>query len=317
MARQKSVGKTKPTGRRRLKKSRDIEITEEARATYLARLQKDAVFLIENARIETELKELAMNHPAIFVKFFNRFSYLSLLIRDDFEKFVSETWSNRAKEILQDYANYSRRFRVWLTRRSDGSFRVVPNGPFNSKFRIDIVGGQSQPADPEKSGVPVIFDELYADNNLRVPTLHSEEILATGRAKFVQVEDKSGRTVLHDIEAIAYDPQAVTFILHKSNRDYLFCLVGENVTIEGTWKAAGAAVNSLQAQLYGRRKAGRPRKIEKLKKAIDLRQRGGSTSQKEKAFNLEPDAKNLASNQAYFSRLNRTLQQRRSKEPRD
>jgi hypothetical protein len=140
MARQKSVGKTKPTGRRRLKKSRDIEITEEARATYLARLQKDAVFLIENARIETELKELAMNHPAIFVKFFNRFSYLSLLIRDDFEKFVSETWSNRAKEILQDYANYSRRFRVWLTRRSRmAHFESFQMGPSTRSFALTLL----------------------------------------------------------------------------------------------------------------------------------------------------------------------------------
>jgi hypothetical protein len=318
MARRKTVGKLKQTGKPGLKNSRDIEIEEEARAAYLARLQEDKVFLIESERIESELKELAMNYPATYVKFFKRFSYLSLQLRDEFEKFLGEKVpSTRAKQILQDYADYSRRFRVWLTRRGDGPTRVMAKGPFNSKYRIDIVGGVSRSPDPEAKGVPVFFDGLYADDDLPVPTPQLEEILATGKAKFVQVDDKSGRNVLHDIEATAYDPEAVTVILHNSKRRYLWCLVGENVTIEKTWKAAGAAINSLQAKLYGRRKAGRPRKIKKLKKAIDLRKRDETVPLKQKAFNLDPTATNLATNQVYLSRVNKAVQPQRPQEPED
>jgi hypothetical protein len=314
MTQRKRTGTTDQTRKRTLRKSRGIEFEEDARSAYLKRLQEDKEFILESERIERALKELAMNYPAIYARFFRRATYLSLFIRDRFETLVTATWPNRAKEILQDYANYSRRFRVWMKRRGDGSFRVIAQGPFSSKSRISIVNGNSRAVDPEASDVPVFFNELYADDDLPVPTPQLEDILAAGKARFVQIDDQSGQNVLHDIELHAYDPEAVTFILHNSKRPYVFCLVGENVTIDKTWKAAGTVINSLQAKLYGRRKAGRPRKIKKLKKAIDLRKGDASAPLKERAFDLDLNVKNLASNQVYLSRLNATL---RPKKPQD
>lgn len=133
----------------------------------------------------------------------------------------------------------------------------------------------------------------------------------------MQLDDTRGKSALHQIEDIAYDPDSVTFILHKSSRDYLFCLVGEKVPVDSLWRDAGKAVNSLQLKLYGRKKAGRPRVLGKWKKATELRERQDGKSLKERAFELIPNqqgnAANLRSAQSLLSKAGKKTKPKRSK----
>jgi hypothetical protein len=249
----------------------------------------------------------------VFDRFFREFSELSVRLRsEELERFLEESPAG-ARRILQDYIAYARRFRVWFIRRQ-GSFRIMVTGPWQTKFRAQLVDGLFREIDPEPPGVEVFENERYVDDDLPVPTEQLEQLLASGKAKFVQLDDTRGKSALHQIEDIAYDPDSITFILHKSSRDYLFCLVGENVPVDSLWRDAGKAVNSLQLKLYGRKKAGRPRVLGKWKKATELRERQDGRNLKEKSFELIPNPKdkpatpaNLASAQSFMSKARKKM----------
>src|ERR1019366_424913 len=291
----------------------DIDGMEEAWRARKARLSGDKVFDEETKRIETALNELLNMYPAVFDRFFREFSELSVRLRsEELERFLEESPAG-ARRILQDYIAYARRFRVWFIRRQ-GSFRIMVTGPWQTKFRAQLVDGLFREIDPEPPGVEVFENERYVDDDLPVPTEQLEQLLASGKAKFVQLDDTRGKSALHQIEDIAYDPDSITFILHKSSRDYLFCLVGENVPVDSLWRDAGKAVNSLQLKLYGRKKAGRPRVLGKWKKATELRERQDGRNLKEKSFELIPNPKdkpatpaNLASAQSFMSKARKKM----------
>jgi hypothetical protein len=292
-------------GKRAVKSSDNIDLMEEARKARRAILDRDKVFLDETQRIEGELNRLLNDFPGVFAKFFREFGELSVRLQNpDLEQFLTQSPA-RAREILQSYIAYTRRFRVWFLRRN-GKFKIYPAGPWQTKFRAQLVDGFFSELNPEAPGVEVVESARYADYDLPVPTAELQQLLSSGKAKLLQLDDKRGKSAIHEIEDIAYDPDSITFILHKSDRPYLFCLVGENVGVDSLWRKAGKAVNSLQIQLYNRRKVGRPRELNKWKKAAQLRERPDSKPLKEKAFELldDPENKpaNLGSAQSFLSK---------------
>jgi hypothetical protein len=193
----------------------DIDGMEEAWRARKARLAGDKVFDEETKRIETALNELLNMYPAVFDRFFREFSELSVRLRsEELERFLEESPAG-ARRILQDYIAYARRFRVWFIRRQ-GSFRIMVTGPWQTKFRAQLVDGLFREIDPEPPGVEVFENERYVDDDLPVPTEQLEQLLASGKAKFVQLDDTRGKSALHQIEDIAYDPDSITFILHRA-----------------------------------------------------------------------------------------------------
>jgi hypothetical protein len=131
----------------------------------------------------------------------------------------------------------------------------MPSGSWQTKFRAQLVDGFFREINPEAPGIEVFENERCVDDDLPGPTDELEKLCVSGRAKFLQLDDKQGKSAIHEIEDIARGPDSITFILHTSSRNYLFCLVGENVPVDSLWREAGKAVNSLQIQLYGRKKS--------------------------------------------------------------
>ena len=291
----------------------DLDGMERARNARVARLKRDPQFFDESTRIKTDLKEVLNNYPGLFDKFFRQFSELSVRLGSkDLDRFLNEI-PGRAREILLDYIAYARRFRVWLTWQK-GSFKTRLTGPWQTKFRAQLADGFLREIRPEEPGVMVFENERFVDDDLNTPTDELEKLRLSGQVKYFQLEDGNGKSAFHQIEDIAYDPESITFILHKGSRDYLYCLVGENVPIDSLWRDAGTAVNSLQLQLYGRKKAGRPRKLGKWKKAAKLREEPEGKSLKEKAFELlDTSTGTLASAQSFLSKAGRKVITKRSK----
>jgi hypothetical protein len=135
--------------------------------------------------------------------------------------------------------------------------------------------------------------------------------LSQGRTKVVQVDDRSGSSALNQLEGLAYDADALTFILHNTpQQKYIFCLVGEKVATDTTWRSAGKAVNALQKKFYGRQKAGRPVNVARLKHAVRIRLHKGRKGFKERAFELQPKKfvdEKLETQQHYLSEVGRKL----------
>jgi hypothetical protein len=285
----------------------DWEAGEQSRRAKLRRLQKDSAFIIETEKMEAKLSEFKRANPAAFRRFFQRFGYPALFRPGKVETILRESVEKpEEQDTLRDYIRYASRFQVWLRPRNN-SFEMSVQAPFESKFRVDLVDGRCQSADPDvvSDSPEVIFEDLYADDNVEVPDTNLADLLGAGKAKLVQLDDKKGRSVLNEIESFAYDPAALTFILHKSEKPYVFVLVGEKVAMDTTWKAAGKVVNALQKKLYGRSKAGRPRNIPKLRKAIKVLKRNDGRSQKQKAYaELDPNpAKSTRSPEVYLSQV--------------
>jgi hypothetical protein len=157
--------------------------------------------------------------------------------------------------------------------------------------------------------VPVPADEsaeyYFETPDLQVPEA-VEKLIGTRTAKFVQLEDISGSSVLSDLEGFAYYDRGIAFIVHRAECPYLFCLIGEKVSKQLLDQAA-KGVTAFQQQYYGRGKAGRPRELMLRKKAIELLKQPGR--KKEIASTLQAGV-SLASRQSFLSRV--TKEQRRN-----
>jgi hypothetical protein len=161
-------------------------------------------------------------------------------------------------------------------------------------------------------GVPMIFEDLYEDENLPVPDAAIEKWLAGGRAKLVLLEDMKGQSVLNDIESFAYDPNDLTLIIHDSGvMRYLYLLVGEMTTAKGV-RDAGTVLTALQKRYYGRSRAGQPKNIAKLAERIEKVTAKDGKSQKQKAAELEPSALSRAEEVA-LSKTKNTIKTRKTR----
>jgi hypothetical protein len=292
----------------------EIEAAEKARKTRLRGLREDKAFIVETERMTAELTRLSEEHPEIFRSFFKHFVYLMLFRPGKLEKALEKVKRPQAKEVLREFAKYASRFQVWI-KRSGKSFRISARVPSGSKFRANLVDGRCCPMNPEAPGVEVIFDGLYDDDTLGIPVPQLEGLLRSGDAKLVQLDDKSGSSVLNALESFAYEPAALTFILHNSERPYLFLLVGEKIETDTTWRDAAKVVTALQHKLYGRRKAGRPANVKKLRKAIYLRKQKG-VDLKQQAYKLDPKpvgTRGPEVNQVYLSQVGKQVKARPSK----
>jgi len=313
MARSKSArARTVPRQEKR-PAANELDLDEQIREAKLAELEKDKVFLIETAKVLTELSALRRDQRPAFDLFFKRFSYLALIRQPEKLETVLAQIEFGARDVLQRFTAYASRFKVWLKRGS--TLSVLPQPPFRPNLRANLVNGRCESADPEEPGVPVIFDYIFDDDDAQIPSAKLAELEQKGLARFMQVEDKIGRSALNDIEGCAYDPGAVTFILHQAERPYIHVLVGENVRTDDQWKAAGKVINDLQKKLYGRSKAGRPRNVAKLKRAIGLLSAPTSALKQLAYYGLDStpeNANDLAANQVYLSRVSRLVRRKDS-----
>jgi hypothetical protein len=160
-----------------------------------------------------------------------------------------------------------------------------------------------QPYAPE-----LTYESQYEDSSLSVLDPALEKWLTGGRAMLVRLEDAKGHSLLNELESFAYDPNAVTLIVHNSVMPYLFLLVGEMAQVDDM-RAAGTLLTSLRKRSFGS-KAGKPKDLVKYRQAIQKLKEKDGKSQKAKAFDLlsgPADRKKLRSAEVSLSKTKKTI----------
>jgi hypothetical protein len=144
------------------------------------------------------------------------------------------------------------------------------------------------------------IDNSLASDKVKVPRALDEAITG-GDAKFMQIDDQEGTSLLSTLEYVGYFPEGITVVLHKAEQPYVQLLIGEKVTT-AQLRRVGKAVTALLREEFGRGKAGRPLNLAKRRLAKKLLQKPGSL--KDKAFVLAgKESTKIGSQQSYLSRL--------------
>jgi len=274
----------------------------------LALRQRDADFLTETEKIKARLQELRIANPNLFENLFRTGSYLAAFRPDAIAEWMAEAKDEDQKQILRDFWFYTARFRVWLGWDFPKARFKQPSAfpPHATKYRARLVNGRLELMEPYQP--ELTYESEYEDGNLSVPDPAVEEWMAGGRAVLVRLKDAQGYSLLNELERFAYDPNAVTLIVHDSVMPFMFMLVGERTTVKEV-RAAAKVLTALRKRFYGRSRAGRPKKAQKLVPVLEKVTAKDGKSQKEKAAELEPSAPSR-STEVLLSKTKKTIQPR-------
>jgi len=259
-----------------------------------AQLENDAVFVRETEDIQEGFEAAYLSKRQTVDSFLSQFRLPSPFHKARVQRFV-DAIPSKMSALLKRYVRYASRFDVYFVRRNNAfEWRVMPE--FGWKFRVNQRNGRLEATGhvPEDSPPTDYFEAP----TLQIPAAF-QTLIDEKAAKFVQIDDVSGASVLNDIENFAYNSDGLTFIVHNGQHPYLYCLVGEKAT-KALWDKAGKSITAFQRQ-FGRGKGGRPTTNVGLEKTIReaLKQPG---RKKEKAVRLMPTIA-TASGQSYISRV--------------
>lgn len=285
----------------RLKRAgEEFDQLQRDRAARKRSLEKDKEFVAATARVKWKLNSLRAKLPAIVNSFLDQCGYLTLMLRPDrVRALLDEVKNPEAADVLREYMNYCMRFQVCML-RTKRSFRIIPMAPFKHMFHVGMVKGKLRASDPlVRAEREPVYSDLY-ESKLELPPNVSA---FADTVNFVRLEDESGRSVLNEIEAFAYDPERLTFIMHKAQHQYLYCLIGENISTDKAWKQAGKLVTALQKVWCSRSKAGRPSDFSKMKKVIAARRQTRPLKEFAARTAAGTLSKDVATVQSYVSRL--------------
>jgi len=279
-------------------------------AATLRKLNKDREFILETERVRQSLLNLRKTAPALFRKFFRRFTPLTLLNNNHVRKVLREVRDEAARKILRNYVRYASRFKVRMSNTA-GILVPKPFDPPESKFRAKIVNGHLHSVDQHPR--EPLYEYLFLDEGMPVvPEL--EELIGKGQVNFFRVEDSKGGSLLNEIEYLAYQPSGLTFIIHHARQPRIYLLIGENLSTNTFLRSAGKVVTALQKALFKRNKAGRPTDISKLREAIRISNQ--PISPKEQAFAIARKrglAHDLETGGRFIRRVKSRLKPSRSK----
>lgn len=288
-----------------------LERERKYRAATLRKLNRDSEFIRSTERVKQSLTQLRKVTPALFSKFFPRFTPLILLKRERVRKLLGEVGTGTARKTFSEYVQYASRFKVRMVVAA-GTFRPRPFDPPEFKYRAKIVDGHLRAVGREHPPEPM-YEYLFLDVGAAVvPEL--EELIERGQAKVFRIDDSKGGSLLNEIEYLAYQPSGLTFIVHHAQQPHIYLLIGENLSTDTFLRSAGKVVTALQKTLFDRKKAGRPTNIPKLRKTILISNQ--PTGPKDQAFAIarKPGlARDLETGGRYVRRVKASLKPDRSK----
>lgn len=264
-------------------------------------LRKDKEFVIQEARLRTRLESFLAERPADVRRFFQKFQFPVGPRGLEARRYLRRTRIKNLKEALDDYLNFVVRFGVVF--RLEGkrsSLRLEYLVPWGTKFHVKLVEEQFMPAE-RRVASNESYEDYFEDDRLTVP-VEVQRLIASGKGKFVLIEDPQCSSALSGLEYFANNPEGLTFVVHNAEQPYLLCLIGEKVS-DKDWKRASAPRTALLRKYFNRGKAGRPPKIARLRSAIELRTRPGSIKSKISV----PDEKKFESELSYVSRVGAAL----------
>jgi hypothetical protein len=205
------------------------------------------------------------------------------------------------RKLLRRYIHHISTYGVYMIlRKRDGRFKLRIFLPKRNKFHVHLVDNDLQPA----AKVPEhMFDvDNFESETVGMPK-HLEEHIKRGEAKFIRIDDRFFGSALSQLEALAFDPDRLTYVEHRAERPYVMLMIGENVDKKVIERQLNV-ITAFQREVYKVRKAGRPMDVGKLRRARNLSRKPGPA--KEKAWTIMPH--NAAqSAQNYFSTVKKKL----------
>jgi Raf kinase inhibitor-like YbhB/YbcL family protein len=248
----------------------------------LRELNADKEFLIRTADRQKELSDAYKQNPDAVQEFFKRFSLTSSFGEAKVRDYLAEIDDQTLRRAFENYVSYANRFRVSLRlRTSPLEFRVSPWMPPGNKFHVKIVGDHLEGAGETPDWVDA-YAESFPAPSMDVPPA-IQDLIHEGKATFVRVDDHGGYSMLKGLEDFAYKDDGVAIIHHDAEQPYLICIFGEKMTKE-TLADLGKAVTEFQQEHFHRSRGGRPPKLDRLKKRLEVDAK--PISNKEKAAEL-------------------------------
>ena len=263
-------------------------------------LENDGVFVRETEELQEGFEAAYLSKRQTVDSFLSQFRLPSPFHKARVQRFLDATPSKMAA-LLRKYVRYASRFEVYFVRRQNSfEWRVMPE--FGWKFRVNQRNGRLEATGHVPEDSPP--SDYFEAPTLQIPAAF-QALVDAKAAKFVQIDDVEGASVLDDIENFAYHSDGLTFIVHNGAHPYLFCLVGEKAT-KALWDKAGKSITAFQRQ-FGRGKGGRrPEFARRGKIRSALAQPG---RKKQKAVELMPDIA-TASAQSALSRVGKRDRER-------
>ncbi len=290
--------------RTRLQHNPRVIALDKARRLRHRELSEDPLFVQKTDTLKRKLEKAYTQDLELVTDFFREFSWPVAPKLKRLNAFLRNTRDTDLRKTLRQYARYANRFRViFVLRKRPPHFNMVELLPSGAKFHVRIVKGQLVPCNPAYDDAPI--DSSFESEKVKVPQA-LDRAISRRQAKFVRIDDKDGSSCLSALEYVAYFPEGITFILHNAEQPYLVCLVGEKVSVE-LWRKLSTTVTAMFRKNFGRGKAGRPKDLQKLRKAKQLLKRHGPL--KGKAFLLAGKAQNIETNQSYISRFRKEQKQ--------
>ena len=217
----------------------------------LRRLGVDSKFVSETIKLKIRLQDALENEPEAVRDFFRSYSFPTGSRLGKIKHTIKGIECKNVRSTLRRYVKYTARFGVQMyLRKKQPHFRVSVLPPWGAKFHVKLLQGHFQPM-TSQSG-PYIYEYESEEMNILEKL---EKLIEVGKAKFVQIDDKDGSSVLTELEAFAYDADSLTFICHRAEQPYIICLVGEKVSSQ-LWREAAPAIHSLQRKYFGREGGG-------------------------------------------------------------
>jgi hypothetical protein len=106
-----------------------------------------------------------------------------------------------------------------------------------TKFHVKLTGSHFEPTEPWWDDGNTYWSDYVGSETVSVGP-EMQKLIDTGVAKYVEIEDLQKRSLLNRLMDFAYSPNLLTFVLLASEQPYLLCLIGENVSVEKTWRDA-------------------------------------------------------------------------------
>jgi hypothetical protein len=182
-------------------------------------------------------------------EFFGRYPKPSATNLSEVSSFIRNATHNQAvRRALRIYLDFAKRFSVYMRfEKQPPYFHIESDRLPGVKFYGIVMGGHIVPwtvANPEADVDPEFAD--FQNQDGAVPK-GSGPLLSSGQMKWLKIVDQHGKSHLAEIIRIAYDPDAITFILYESRQPFLFSLIGENVTNK-EWKEAAKIRTKFQQE---------------------------------------------------------------------
>jgi hypothetical protein len=234
------------------------------------RLAKDKHFLFETAALKLKLAIAYENHPEQIRSFFKPTFTPTLGRARNINQQMRRISTVSLRTDLKRYVRYVFRFGVVMElaqRRPYFRTRGVTPDPA-TKFHVKVVQGNLLPAHYARWDEDTPVADFFGDEELQVGP-RMQALIDAGRAKYIQIDDHQQLSLLKQLVDIDFSSDLITFISLNGERRCLMCLIGEDISVDKTWRDAGKVVSEFQRRQYDRVKAGRPPNWKELRRRIN------------------------------------------------